>query len=484
MRPRRGPGAATALEASALAAALLLFCAACDSEESSPLDGGATDHAAQEAGGDLPVDAATPAPGCAAAKALTLVAGRARVTGTTVGAANEFGEAITCGGAAGLTGPQVYYRVQLSAAKDYVISLTPSYSRAALYVFNGACTAAAVSSACGSKGKAGAVSLGTTAGDKVELLFSPTASGLYTVAVDGRGANNYGAFELSVEEYPLPGNWSCKKPAAFKLSGGKALIKGTTLGGANEFGAQITCGGPEALAGPQAYYRGALVSGNVYRLTLTPSFPAHLYAFSGGCAPAQIQAACASRGATGDALGVYATASTSLYLRAAGDTTVVVDSVSQAYHGAFVLDIAETAAPPNGHCAGATPLSLAKGAVTVTGDTTAAPNQYGAAVTCGVQAMVGHQVYYTVTLQAGTSYNFSATADFDSARLYVFGAACASASVEAACGSKGAAGLVSPLMHKGKATAVTFTPSKTGSYTVALDGVSSKAYGTFSITIK
>ncbi len=469
--------------ATALAVALLLG-AACDTDEAAALSDGAADAAAQDAGGDVALDAATPAPGCAAAKPLTLVAGRASVAGSTTGGTNEFGQTVTCGGPAGLTGPQVYYRVQLSAAKDYVIALKPAYSRAALYVFGGVCTAAAVDAACGSKGKTGAVSLGTTAGDRVELLFSPTASGQYTVAVDGRGAGNYGAFELSVEEYPLPGNWSCKKPAAFSLSGGKALIKGTTLGGANEFGAQINCGGAKALAGPQAYYRGALVSGEVYRLTLTPTFPAQLYVFSGGCSPAQIQSACASKGATGDALQVYATASTSLYYRAAGDTTVVVDSVSPTYHGAFVLDVARTTAPTNGRCAGAATLSLSKGAVTVQGDTTAAPNQFGAAVTCGVQAMVGHQVYYTVNLKAGTTTTFSTTAGFDSARLYVFGAACSSAAVDAACKSKGQAGLVSPLMHKGKATVVTFTPQKTGSYTVALDSVSANARGTFSLTIK
>ena len=319
----------------------------------------------------------------------------------------------------------------------------------------------------------------------MQILFAPTKDGTYTVAVDSPTASNYGAFDLSVEEYPLPGNWSCVKPATLKLTGGKALVKGTTLGGADEFAGKITCGGSKALGGPQAYYRADLVSGKVYRLTLTPSFPAHLLVFDSTCTPSKIETACSSLGDTGDVMQVYSSASTSIYYRAGGTTTVAVDSASAVYKGSFVLDLAEQAVAGNHVCSNAKALSLTGGTVTLKGDTTAAPNQFGGAISCGgSQAMSGHQLYYTVPLKAGSTYTFNLTAGYGSARLYVFGPACAPASIEADCKSNGKTGVVSAHLDKGKSGTTSFSPVKTGIYTIAVDSTSPSANGQFTLTIK
>ncbi len=477
-------GGRGAMKASSTMIAICLVIA-CDSDDPGAPDGTHTQDLGYDKAKTVE-DSATPAPGCAAAKKLTLVAGQVKVSGTTKGVTNEFGKSITCGTQDVQAGPQVYYSMDLLASKDYVITLTPAYSRAALYVFGATCTAPAINTDCGSGGKTGAISAGTSAGDAVKILFSPTKDGTYTIAVDGRSESNYGAFALAVQEFPLPGNWKCQKPATPSLSGGKALLKGTTLGGANEFGSKISCGGPKSFAGPQAYYRASLKSGKVYRLTLTPSFPAQLYVFDSTCDPVKIEASCGSKGVTGDVIQVYSSASTSLCHRAWSDTTVVVDSESPSYQGAFTLDWTEvTDAPGNGLCSGAKALPLTAGAVSVKGDTTSAPNQFGAAVTCGVgAAMAGHQVYYTVTLQAGKAYTMGLTPAFGPARLYVFGPACAPASMEAACKSKGKTGAVSTLITKGSTGTLSFSPVKTGSYTIAVDSTSSLAYGPFTLTIK
>ena len=466
---------------------ILFLVAACDSDPQGTSDISAqADLGALDKGSKIiDEDSATPGPGCAAAKLLTLVAGQGKVSGTTQGAANEFGQAINCGTSDVHSGPQVYYRTALSASKDYVISLTPAFSRAALYVFGSSCVGTAINAACGSGGKTGAVSLGTAAGDAVQILFSPTKDGTYTIAVDSRSPAYYGTFDLELKEYPLPGNWKCIKPATLKLTGGKTLFQGTTLGGTNEFGTQITCGSTAALGGPQAYYSASLVSGKVYRMTLTPTFPAHLYAFDSTCVPSKIEASCASKGVTGDVIQVYSSASTSLYYRAGGATTIAVDSASPSYKGTFLLDLAEHQGAGNGICSGAKALSLAGGAVTVKGDTTGEPNQYGAAITCGgSQPMLGNQLYYTVSLQAGTSYPIGLTATFGSARLYIFGPACAPASIEADCKSSGKTGAVSAHIYKDKTGTLNFLPVKTGSYTIAVDSTSRTADGAFTLSIK
>ena len=186
-----------------LVGAIWLVCSlgpGCDSEPAGARDATAADMAPADRGGEaVGQDAATPGPGCAAAKLLTLTAGRVKVSGSTDGAANEFGEGINCGTSSTHSGPQVYYRIDLLASRDYVVTLTPAFSRASLYIFGTSCTASAINSGCGSGGKTGAVSLGTAAGDEVKILFAPVKTGSYTLAVDSADASANGPFTLTVE---------------------------------------------------------------------------------------------------------------------------------------------------------------------------------------------------------------------------------------------------------------------------------------------
>ena len=470
--------------------------AGCDEDAAPPKghDAAAPDSSSADLtpAADLPpVPDGQPTPGnpsCAKAQPLTLSAGQATAKGSTAGVANEFGAAINCGAPYySYEGPQVYYRVTLEATKTYVISLTPAYSQAAFYVFGASCTAAAINADCGSMGKTGGVSATMAAGSPTQLLLKPAKAGAYTIAVDSRSSANYGSFELTVREFTPPGHGSCAKAKPLTLTAGEVTVQGTTLGTPDEYSGKVACGGV-ALSGPQVYYRPALTSGQVYRVTLTPSFPAWLYLFGASCGASKITQGCASHGLTGAATPVYSQAQGSLYFRASGaQHHVAVDSAGPSYYGSFKLELARVVNPPaNGRCAGAKSVDLSKGPVTLTGDTQYAPNEFGGQVTCGgSSAMLGSQVYYRVSLTAGTPRSFTLTPGFAGARLVLARAGvCSGAALSADCGSQGTSGAVSGHLLKGKAGSLTFSPAKSGPYLVWVDSTDSAASGGFSLAIK
>ena len=76
----------------------------------------------------VPPDLVPPPPAheaCSKAKVLTFTAGKVSETGDTSKASNEFGSGITCGGTSPYVGPQLYYRIKLTAGKLYSVKLTP-----------------------------------------------------------------------------------------------------------------------------------------------------------------------------------------------------------------------------------------------------------------------------------------------------------------------------------------------------------------------
>ena len=133
---------------------------------------------------------------CNHARLLKLTGGKVTVQGTTTGASNEFGMSVTCGNTFALDGPQVYFRVQLTAGASYEVALTPTFP-ARLYLFGDTCTPSLISTQCKSSGLSGPlVDPNTT--KKVTVKASKT--GTHTLAVDSRSNPWHGGFELTITE--------------------------------------------------------------------------------------------------------------------------------------------------------------------------------------------------------------------------------------------------------------------------------------------
>jgi hypothetical protein len=131
---------------------------------------------------------------CANAQSVTLSSsGTATVSGDTTGVANEFGTSINCGGGTSsiMRGPQLYYKVALTAGKTYTFTLTGNWSYKRLYIFRTPATCtytlptiSAINTDCGSGGTWGAVSGNVSASQPAVISFKPTTSGTFTFAVD------------------------------------------------------------------------------------------------------------------------------------------------------------------------------------------------------------------------------------------------------------------------------------------------------------
>ena len=429
---------------------------------------------------------------CAKAQPLTFVNNVATVSGSNATAQNEFGTGINCNaGYYTYPGPQVYYRVAMATGHTYRITLTDNFY-ASMYVFRTTCTVSAINADCGSGGKTGAVR-SSVSGSNNTITFKPTVSGNYTIAIDSRYTNSYGKgnFTLKVEDWKAPANTKCASATQLNWSGGKAHVKGTTTGAANEFGNQIRCGlnGYYALDGPQAYYKLTLTKGKTYEFKLKPSFTSRFYVFGGSCSASAINGNCGSGGKTGVLSGyIYANATGTQLFTApvSGTYHVAVDSTSSSYHGSFELWVEETLKPGNGKCTGPQKITLVGGKATVSGTTQGISNEFGNQIRCGASssyyAFDGPQAYYWLTLTAGKTYKVSLSPTF-TASLYIFGNTCNAAAINAACGSGGKTGLVNRTVTANNTETSFFKPSTSGIYRITVDSTSPSYAGKFSLSV-
>ena len=423
---------------------------------------------------------------CATAKLLTLPAGgKVTESATTAGAKDEF-PTITCGSNYTMDGPQMYYKVMLSANKTYRVSWTPQFTYSRVYLFGGSCSAAAIQQACSSKGKTGAYSGPTAAGQENSFTFKPSTNGYYTIAVDSRVSSYSGKFTLTVEDWSQPVNSTCAKPAPLKLVGGKVTVKGSTYGAKNEFGTSIRCGTTSTFDGAQVYYSLALTGGTTYKLTLTPSFSARLYLFNSACNALGINASCGSKGTTGavsNTINAGVTSSLVVKPLASGTYKIAVDSPYATSSGSFSLTVETYAQPTNGKCAKPKPLTLVGGKVSVTGDTTGMANEFGTAISCGYYtgAFDGPQVYYSINLIKGKSYIVRLKPGFLS-RYYIFGSSCSASLINSACSSNGATGAYATV-NAGSTGTMLFTAPASGSYHIVVDSQNPVYFGSFTLSV-
>ena len=427
---------------------------------------------------------------CKNAKQLTLSGGKGSVKGNTSGVPNQFGTQVRCGlsNAYAQDGSQLYYKVTLTKGKQYKISLASKFYYAYFYLFTTACTASAINADCGSKGKKGLIS-GAISNNTGAMLFKPSSSGVYVIAVDSISTSSYysGEFTLSVAEHIMPTNGKCTSPQAIKLVNGKATVNGSTTGLTNEFANQIRCGYQSYYAqdGPQAYYWLSLTAGQPYKISLTPKFYAGLYVFGNSCTVGDINKDCSSKGKTG-AEDIYVntnTTGTIFYTPTTGGIhRIAVDSRSANYHGTFTLEVEQWKKPNNSSCAKAQTVTVP---AKISSDTSGATNEFGTSINCGdyMTIMRSTQLYYKASLSAGKTYTFKLSSKYHMARLYIFSGVCNANAINNDCGSKGKSGAVSGNIYSGQTGTVTFKPGKSGTYIFAVDGTYPTYFGGFTLTV-
>jgi len=301
---------------------------------------------------------------CSAARLITLNNGRATVKGDTLGAKNEFGTSVNCGNAMGpWKGPQLYYKVKLTAGKTYKITMDPDKGDMSLYAFpaSTACSASAINFACAAYSRDMPDLPGGVNGKAESLLLTPKTTGAWIVAADAYDKYQVSKFTLTIAPFSRPTNYTCKAAKTVTLkSGTPTVIKGDTIGCTDEH-PTLRCGqGPDksgkqyTFRGPQLYYKVQLKKGTKYRINLNPEFSARLYLAeaSAGCGRSAMEASCSAGGGKGAVQSVGADQATDLFFTpsGAGPHLLAVDSVNPILYGPFTLTISEhtvsTLTPP------------------------------------------------------------------------------------------------------------------------------------------
>jgi hypothetical protein len=427
---------------------------------------------------------------CATAQSLSLSSGKVTVNGSTSGIANEFGSQITCGLASyyAQDGSQVYYKLSLTAGKVYKFELRPTFY-AYMYIFGSTCTATAINNDCGSGGKTGAITASyVSSGSAGSIIFKPSATGTYTVAVDSFNSGSYyeGKFQLNIEETLAANNGKCNSASSLTFVSGKAVVTGDTTGIPNEFGSGVRCGS-YTMSGSQLYYWANLAKGTTYKFTLTPSFYAQLYVFGNTCTASTISSNCSSGGSTGFYNYCYTSACTATYTPTVGGIhRIAVDSSYASYAGSFKLEVETFTPPKNGKCAGAQTLTFdSSGKAVVNGDTTGVPNEFGTQINCGTTIpTIGNQQYYRIRLTKGTTYSITLEPQVNYLGFIVFTDTCTPSTINSDCGSGGKTGLISAAAYPSRPATSSFTPPTTAYYKIAVDTTYTQYFGPYKLTIK
>ena len=414
------------------------------------------------------------------------------VSGSTSTGANEYGTSINCGNYNTVfPANQHYYKVALTGGKAYRFTFAPKYGYARMYLFQ-ACGITSINAACGSGGKTGAVTDSINYGQSGYILFKPATSGTWIVALDGTYPAYKGNYSLTIDEYTAATNDSCGKALKLTLVHGEASVTGNTAGAMNEFGTGINCGYKNYnFPAGQLYYKFSAKAGHTYLVKVKPSFYAAVYAFrSNLCTAAGINADCASGGQTGFNHHYVSTYGQTFTLKpqVAGDYTVAVDSRYATSAGSFTIDITEYLPQTNATCAKATQLTLTGGKVAVHGDTFQQANEYGQSILCdqtySSYAFDGPQQYYKLSFAKGKTYKITVTPGYSYGRFYVFGATCGATAINKDCGSGGSTGLWSYASSANQPSVITFSPSASGVYHIAVDSTGTSFRGLYKLEVQ
>jgi hypothetical protein len=385
---------------------------------------------------------------CSKAQPLTLGGGKVTVKSNTLLSKDEHAS-LRCRRAGSssttstLDGPQLYYSWAVTKDQWYRLTLKALETTQYLYVFTGACNAAAIETSCQSSDASGGAVGGVAKGDTRALYFKAPSTGVARFAVDSTSQG--GAFEATVEAMAKPTNGSCSGAKALALVGGKASVKGDVGPFLTpDEHATLLCGSSSsALNGPQAYHALTLTANQPYLVTLTADAASGLYAYLFGqsCLQASIQQDCQSGGATGDITTSAAyPGDTEFFVftpSKSGAYTIGVDSRAPTYFGAYTLQVETFTAATNDTCQTAQPVKLTAGKATVSGTKTAQATN--ALLKCGSTTLSATDLFYRFAPAAGKTYRITYKPQGNGGRFAVWDGnhGCVAASVEAACGVLG-----------------------------------------------
>ncbi|MCK5799278.1 MAG: hypothetical protein KAI47_18935 [Deltaproteobacteria bacterium] len=435
---------------------------------------------------------------CATATALTLFNGKALVTGDShnVMTADEY-STLTCGSSTTMDGPNAYYSFSAKAGQSYKITVTNNAGYYLYYyVFGSSCTESDIATGCASNSTTGVFQSSFNSGLSRTNIFAPPAAGTYHIAIDGTDEYYFANFNLEIQEFTPPTNGICAKADPIALIAGKATVNGSTLGLVNEYGTSVDCTSSPDYDGPQAYYKLTAAAGKVYKLDISADFSGYWYIFrAANCGNAtSINGDCGSKGVDGANPGYFSVSSSnSIGFRPTqpGDYIIAIDSSYPSDFGTFKLDVEELTAPTNDKACVATPVTLVSGKATVNGNTLGAYNEFGTTSSTGINCDVstvfsGPQVYYEIDIDATKGYLFTFSPSFSSAYLYVFQkASCGSrAPLDADCGSGGTSGARLGSISSGKTESISFSPTVSGKYVIAVDSSVASGGGAFAFDIE
>ena len=207
---------------------------------------------------------------CASAEGIQIPAtgGAFTKTGATYGASNIVSLPSTGCTKATSAGPDIFYKIKLDAQVSYKIKVDGTGFDEVVYLMN-TCTG---SSTCfvGSDKSVSAAE---------ELVFTPLATQVYYIGVDGKNKQDTGEFTLSVEKTPSV----CKSVTPISFKGGVATVSGTTTTEADSVALPKSGCAGVATKGPDSFVSVQLNKGQKYTATLKPTaYDAVLYLF-GNC---------------------------------------------------------------------------------------------------------------------------------------------------------------------------------------------------------
>ena len=434
----------------------------------------------------LTIEDFTPAANSACAKASNMSFSGTKVTvngDTSKNALNEYGKDVTCGGYSALEGPQLYYKVSLTGAKAYRFTLKPTHA-AYMYVFpSSVCgIGTIIDTACKSQGKTGAMAGPISKGTTKELIFKPTNSGDYVIAIDSTSMSEAGPFSLDVEEAVIPGHDSCATAKNLTLAGGKATVQGNSVLASDKVKLTASQCAKSVTAGADLFYAVTVTGGKTYKVSLKPEagYDPSLYVFT----------SCTSVGTTcivgtdtaysGGAETVkFTAAATATYLIAVDSRHAAGLAYSQ---GKFTLSVEEFTKPSNDSCASPKTMSWSGSKAVVIGDTFYSKDQYPTVTCGGTLKFDGPQLYYKLNLTGGKKYLATLTpaAGYD-ASLYAFPSktSCSAGAISTAC-----KGHVADAGSQGEIESIMMSPGSSGSWTLVADSWDPKAHGTFTLDVQ
>ena len=414
--------------------------------------------------------------------AMTWASGKATASGDTTKAVNSlsFSSSSGCTDTMG-KGPDMFYRLAVTAGKTYQVKMTPTSWDGAVYVFTNC--AKPLNSCLGGSDN------GYTSGAET-VTFTAKNTGKVLIGVDAYSTTGKGKFTLEAKTVTVPANNTCTGAKALTFTSGKAKVTGDTSLATNTVKITSSTGSCTGVAvlGSDLWYKLSAKAGKKYSITVTPSTsPSYNVAY-------MVLPACATTGAkciTGADSGYSGTKESGTFTPSTtGDYYIVITSryTPKQYsyaNGTFTLEVAETVAPTkpaNDTCAAATALTLTSGSTTVTGDNSAATNTMSVASSsssCTSKVIKGGDMFYSLVTKVNQEYQVTLTPGTG------FNGAIA---VLSKCDATGAA-CVKGVDSGASATAesVTFKATSTGPYIIAVTSQyapgATYGSGTFSLKV-